>query len=385
MDSISKSVGPVDLTVEPDLQPLYPTPAQLSHLLSPNVGLSPVQRGELVSHSLTRSCVFGDFPLLSYLLSDSQAQPYIDLSKQDDDGLGLISITIFGFGSETERDVEREECVRLLIAEGADVNLPDNAGWIALHHAALAAPPTLISHLLTHGASPFTVTRRKLTALDIVTAHSTLPGREDVALLLEEAMRERGWTGGRMEEHRRVLEQKRLLAEKRKEVQDNIGRILGIGQRWWGDPNAEFSFSDQEEDEEDEDLGEYDLFTPSPDYTSMLVFAPHSLPDIFQTLITDFQPTLRNAEPANALYMLARFACLNCDDNWLEDLIIGATDTIEETFFNRGDDLTYLVFWLYNITIWLHLMRCDEALKETCELLGSYTLIEEILNSVFGT
>lgn len=135
MDSISKSVGPVDLTVEPDLQPLYPTPAQLSHLLSPNVGLSPAQRGELVSHSLTRSCVFGDFPLLSYLLSDSQAQPYIDLSKQDDDGLGLISITIFGFGSETERDVEREECVRLLIAEGADVNLPDNGAscFVSLH------------------------------------------------------------------------------------------------------------------------------------------------------------------------------------------------------------------------------------------------------------
>lgn len=29
-------------------------------------------------------------------------------------------------------------------------------------------------------------------------------------------------------------------------------------------------------------------------------------------------------------------------------------------------------------------MRCDEALKETCEMLGSYDLIEEILNSVFG-
>ena len=65
----------------------------------------------------------------------------------------------------------------------------------------------------------------------------------------------------------------------------------------------------------------------------MLVFAPHSLPDIFQTLIIDFKPRIKNAEPANALYMLARFACLNCDDNWLEDLIIGATDAIEETFF----------------------------------------------------
>jgi hypothetical protein len=35
------------------------------------------------------------------------------------------------------------------------------------------------------------------------------------------------------------------------------------------------------------------------------------------------------------LYMLARFACLACDSSWLEDLIIGATDAIEETFFVR--------------------------------------------------
>jgi len=31
--------------------------------------------------------------------------------------------------------------------------------------------------------------------------------------------------------------------------------------------------------------------------------------------------------------MLARFACLTCDHTWLEDLIIGATDAIEEVFF----------------------------------------------------
>ena len=73
--------------------------------------------------------------------------------------------------------------------------------------------------------------------------------------------------------------------------------------------------------------------TPSPDYSSMLVFAPHALPDIFQTLIIDYPPSLRNSEPANVLYMLARFACLNCDNEWLEDLIVGATDAIEDTFF----------------------------------------------------
>ena len=65
----------------------------------------------------------------------------------------------------------------------------------------------------------------------------------------------------------------------------------------------------------------------------MLVFSPHTLPDIFQTLITDFKPTLRNAEPANVLYMLSRFAILYCDHNWVEDLIIGATDAIEDAAF----------------------------------------------------
>lgn len=125
MASSSSPVSQMSIAVEPDLQPIYPTPAQLAHLLSPNVGLSPKQKAALVSHCLTRASVFGDFSLLSYILSEPQAQPHIDLGKQDEDGLGLLSILILGFGLESERDVEREECVRLLIAEGADVNQPD--------------------------------------------------------------------------------------------------------------------------------------------------------------------------------------------------------------------------------------------------------------------
>ena len=50
----------------------------------------------------------------------------------------------------------------------------------------------------------------------------------------------------------------------------------------------------------------------------------------------------------------------------------------------HAEDLTYLTFWLYNTTVWLHLMRCDKAINQTCESLGSLSLIEEILNSVFG-
>ncbi|OBZ79434.1 Dilute domain-containing protein C25B8.08 [Grifola frondosa] len=363
--------------------PLYPTAAEIFHLLSPNVGLAPLQKATLVSHCLTRACVFGDLSLLSFLLTDPHAQAYVDLSKQDEDGLGLISVTILGFGSESERDIEREECVRLLVSEGCDVSTEDKAGWTALHYASLLSPPTLVSHLLTHGSSPFSLTRRKLTALDIVTAHSTVPGREDVALLLEEAMREAGWTGGRMEEQRRSLEKRMRRIGKKRSVQQDIEKALNINHKWWGDDDTELFLDLSDDESEDDSYTNNFPLTPAPDFSSMLVFSPVSLPDIFQSLITDFPPSLRNAEPANALYMLARFACLNCDHIWLEDLIIGATDTIEDVFFQHAEDATYLVFWLYNITVWLHLMRCDNAINQTCEMLGSFNVIEEILNSVF--
>ena len=65
----------------------------------------------------------------------------------------------------------------------------------------------------------------------------------------------------------------------------------------------------------------------------MLVFSPSLLPQIFDSLVSNFSPKLKDATPANTLYMLARFACLTCDHIWLDELIIGAADAIEETFF----------------------------------------------------
>lgn len=204
---------------------------------------------------------------------------------------------------------------------------------------------------MTHGCSAFAVTRRNLTSLDIVTAHSILPGREDVALLLEEAMRGEGWTGGRMEQRRRLSEQRTKRKGRQKQIRNDIGNVLGVNPKWWG-PDSEYLSSDSESGDEDDDERVYvsaQAFhdwapltlrscrrqTPLLDYSSMLVFSPHSLPQIFDSLIINFQPSFKDATPANTLYMMARFACLTCDQTWLEDLIIGATDAIEETFFAR--------------------------------------------------
>ena len=125
----SPSQHPIDITPEPDLHPIYPSPSTVALLLAPYSGLHPAQKAELVSHTLGRACLFGDHSLLSFLFSDPQAQAFIDLGVRDEDGLGLVSLTIFGFGPESDRDVEREECVRLLVSEGADVNHRDNGGF----------------------------------------------------------------------------------------------------------------------------------------------------------------------------------------------------------------------------------------------------------------
>jgi hypothetical protein len=112
----------MDLSPEPDLHPLYPTTTYIAELLSSNSGLTPDQRAQLVAHCMARSCVFAELTVMQYLLADQQAQTYIDLGVRDEDGVGLVSLAIHGFGAESDRDVEREECVRLLIAQGADLS-----------------------------------------------------------------------------------------------------------------------------------------------------------------------------------------------------------------------------------------------------------------------
>ncbi|KAK7059043.1 hypothetical protein VNI00_001667 [Paramarasmius palmivorus] len=439
---------------EPDLQPAYPTPSTLTLTLSSHSGLSPDQKQVLVQHSLTRACVYGDLGLLQWLLLDGTASQYADLSVKDEDGVGLVTQTIHGFGRRNpdpmggmideidedmgdglERDVEREECVRLLIAQGADLS-GDNNGWTPLHHAAIFSPPTLITYLIAHGLSPFATTHRGLTPLDIITAYSPIPGRADVALLLEESMRSsegetvqdadsneehkpRRYTSKRMrmeerQERRKRGEEKMKRKRGREGVRDGVSRILGVPKGWWQSNSS--SFSDQSDSESENEGHDSDteseshfttstptddaLYTPSPSYTSMLVFSPGTLPDMLNSSIRNYTPTWRDATPANLLWMLARFACLTCDANWLEDFMLGATEAIEDVVFvgvismlyvalqlitaqAQPDSLPTLVFWLHNSTIWLHLMQCDNSINEACEMLGSFELVEETINSVF--
>ena len=108
---------------------------------------------------------------------------------------------------------------------------------------------------MTHGCSPFARTERKVTPLNIVTAHSVVPGREDASLLLEEAMRGQGWTGGHMEEKRKLLEQRTRAKGKQKKIREDVGKALGLSLDLW---QSDSDFSDSEsEDDEDVYVGEH--------------------------------------------------------------------------------------------------------------------------------
>lgn len=108
---------------------------------------------------------------------------------------------------------------------------------------------------MTHGCSTFDRTKRGLTPLDIITAHTLLPGRQDVAMLIEAAMHGDGWTGGRMEDKRRELEIRLKRRGKRKAIRDDVGRILAVPPRWWS-TNVEEDFSTDSDDENEPDIDE---------------------------------------------------------------------------------------------------------------------------------
>ena len=219
-------------------------------------------------------------------------------------------------------------------------------GWSPLHHAALHAPPTLVSHLLNHGVSSLTTTHKGLTALDIITAYEELPGRQEVAALLEAAMRGCGWGGSereRMRERRKNLKEahQRKTSTRTREW-SAIGKVLDIEDGWWGEIDAESDGEDIQSESGDEDSDEEEPipYTPPRKFDSMLVFSLADLPDILDSLIAKARPVLyplsRRAAPANGLYLLARYACIWCDATWLEDLLIGTVDKIEEAVYVRS-------------------------------------------------
>lgn len=76
-----------------------------------------------------------------------------------------------------------------------------------------------------------------------------------------------------------------------------------------------------------------------PPYHSFLVFSLPTLPSLLDTLIASYAPHAHprawRAAPANAILLFARFALYRCDDEWLEELVVGVVDRVEKSVYVR--------------------------------------------------
>ncbi|KAH7340418.1 DIL domain-containing protein [Rhizoctonia solani] len=408
------------------LLPSLPTPALLAVHLSSDSKDTEDEKRALVAHALNRGCLFGDQGLLTFLLHDPAARALANLDAKDEDGVSLVSLAIQGFTprleheENDERDVEREECVRLLVQQGADIQTGDLLGWTPLHYAAIHAPPTLVLYLSTHGCSPLSKSMKGLTPLDIITGHDVIPGREDVALVLQESMKASGWTGSARNQIREMKIQEETArsvrrAQRRKEWTE-IGRLLGLADQWWegrrqGEgqmprmyltaQDADLAYQEEEEDangvknfedldeDEDDPTGEYidSILSPPISGYDILIYSPINLPRIFYAIIDQAKPVVypvhQRSMPANALYGLVRFAAAHANDEWLDDLVGGAATRIEETIRARKFDMTHLAFWLFNVTLLLHFIRCDRLADEKCIAIDADMILEDLINAIF--
>lgn len=150
-----------------------------------------------------------------------------------------------------------------------------------------------------------------------------------------------------------------------------------------------------------------------PPYHTFLVFSLPTLPSLLDTLISSYAPNAFprawRAAPANAIYLFARFALYRCDDDWLEELVVGVVDKVEKSVYvssqafrfppshliacadenllfraraqDNVDDLAYLAFWIYNSTLLLHLLKSDPGLELACHELNLFVMLEVRLPS----
>lgn len=195
-------------------------------------------------------------------------------------------------------------------------------------------------------------------------------------------MREQGWFGSDRERRRQRakirMEMIRQKTRRRKEEWDRIGRILELDEDWWSEETVfdmfdEGAVEDSDEEDEEEDEDEAVPYTPTHESDAILVFSLESLPRLLDSLIRNAKPAIRpmsrRAAPANGLYYLSRFACVWCDASWLEEVVVGAVDKIEETVHVRFPLRMHVVSLLNVLSVFRAVLRTYRTLRSGFSIL----------------
>ncbi|WVQ83667.1 hypothetical protein IAT38_005810 [Cryptococcus sp. DSM 104549] len=394
-----------------------------------------LRTGLILRHAMRWAVERGEVELVAWLTGlDGRWAEILDREVEmleDEEGWGIVGMSVqCSCGRQ-----EKEEGVRSIVGRwGVQVGPRggrDRTGWTPLHLAALISTPPLISFLLSHGASPQALTNRGLTPLDLVAG---MPSRADVALFLEHAtshaQSSTPMTATALIPHfplirQKMLERRRRYATRQLEILEGEGRRSRVEEereRWvrervrainvepelvlpqvnkrkrevrdeevgamgWDGYDLDLEAeqeedvdSDNGDDDDDEELRETHI------NSNMLVFSLSNLPEIFDILITEYKPVAdpvsKRALPANTIFLYARFAHYKCDEEWLETLIDGAIERIEQGVYENMENVAHLAFWAYNCVLLLYLLRSDPAVRASCDDMGLLSQFEELVNAI---
>ncbi|QKX63047.1 uncharacterized protein TRUGW13939_10215 [Talaromyces rugulosus] len=329
--------------------------------------LSDEEKSGILQKSLNMAASNGDVERVRKLV-DGEARKYVDVNKPDEEGaVPLIYASCFG----------HQEVVSALLDAGAFVDKQDRNQWSALMWAMTNRHKTIAKVLLDHGASPEIKSSSGGTALDFLQPGTDISkylhdnGYNIGSAGVEDDFYDSGFVHGRFEEEMAQNELKRrmMMEESALNLEVDLSS-LGLDEQV------------EEPDEFEDDQPEFVWDRCLND--QMFVFQDSELEKILDMIITNMTPQRSPSQkpvPANLLFLSARYAHYHASPELLEQLLMSATDKINDVVERHQWDMTILAFWISNATLLLHYLKKDAGLMESTVEFQLH--LAELVNEIF--
>ncbi|KAH8695534.1 DIL and ankyrin domain protein [Talaromyces proteolyticus] len=329
--------------------------------------LSDEEKTGILQKSLNMAASNGDVERVQKLVN-GEARKYVDVNKPDEEGaVPLIYASCFG----------HQDVVSALLDTGAFVDKQDRNQWSALMWAMTNRHKTIAKILLDHGASPDIKSSSGGTALDFLQPGTDISqylhdnGYNIGAAGIEDDFYDSGFGHGRFEEEMAQNELKRrmMMEESALNLEVDLSS-LGLDEKM------------EEPDEFEDDQQEFVWDRCLND--QMFVFQENELEKILDMIITNMTPQRSPSQkpvPANLLFLSARYAHYHASPELLEQLLMSATDKINDVVERHQWDMTILAFWISNATLLLHYLKKDTGLMESTVEFQLH--LAELINEIF--
>lgn len=331
--------------------------------------MTTAEKKDILQKSLNMAASNGDVDRVRKLLAGS-AKNFVDVNMKDEEGtVPLIYASCFG----------HQDVVSALLDAGALVDQQDRNQWSALMWAMTNRHKTIAKILLDHGASPDIKSSSGGTAFDFAQPGSEISeylhenGYKFGPSAVEDDFYDAGLAHGRFEEEIAENEMKRRMMMEESAINLEVDlSSLGLDEKF--DPSDE----DDLEEEQQEFVWDRCL------HDQMFVFQDHELERILDIIITNMTPQRSPSQkpvPANLLFLSARYAHYHASPELLSELLISATEKINDVVERHQWDMTMQAFWLSNATLLLHYLKKDAGLVEATVEFQLH--LAELINEIF--